>query len=154
LKIGRVEAFVEPGIDWREDVTGFGTATLRAQQASEADGIARLVGARTLLLRDGERPAGTSFDSRRVGRGKRWSKSPRNRWSSELAPRAPLNTTSNGLIRAAGALGKMPMQTSLDALPLVKETHGGITTGNISNIGSTSQHRPSDQVSANAGRGA
>jgi hypothetical protein len=121
LKIGRVEAFVEPGIDWREDVTGFGTATLRAQQASEADGIAQLVGARTLLLRDGERPAGTSFDSGRVGRGKRWSKSPRNRWSSELAPRAPLNTTSNGLIRAAGTLGKMPMQTSLDALPLVKE---------------------------------
>jgi hypothetical protein len=38
----------------------------------------------------------------------------------ELAPRAPLNTTSNGLIRAAG-VGKMPLQTSLDALPLVKE---------------------------------
>ena len=42
-------------------------------------------------------------------------------------------------------LGKTPMQTFLDALPLAKEKLiGGIATGNSLN-GSNSQQRPSDR---------
>src|SRR5215472_3987913 len=69
MKIGRVEAFGEPGVNWREDVIGFFAATLCTKQASEADGGAQLISTRTLLVRDGESRVETSLD---LGRVRRW----------------------------------------------------------------------------------
>ena len=52
MKIGRVKAFGEPAVDWSEDITGVGTATLLSKQAGEADGGAQLVSVRALFAGD------------------------------------------------------------------------------------------------------
>ena len=52
FEVGRVEAFGEPSIDRRQDVVGFGTATLVAAEPGEAHGGAQLPELGLLLLGD------------------------------------------------------------------------------------------------------
>ena len=55
-------------INWREDVTGFRTATLLTKQEGEADSRAQLVSVRALLAPNRESRAETSLDFRRIWR--------------------------------------------------------------------------------------
>src|SRR5262249_21695323 len=66
LQDGRVEAFGEPVVDRREEITGFGALPLVAPEAGKAHRSPQLPEFRTLPTRNGDGLAKTCFSRHRI----------------------------------------------------------------------------------------
>jgi len=109
FQIGRVEAFGEPAIDWREKVAGFGAATLVAAEPGEARGGAQFPELGFLLLGDAQGFAIQFLGGRWPGlQTRRWRR--RSRANSSLKPNSLLAGSLQGISSIRGSATRQRQQ--------------------------------------------